>query len=90
MVSSGSNLVGAGLLIMRMRSFQGPRICFARSGSRYRTRRSTTETSSKSPDKLDGRGLDMDMPEGECGIFKDCWAKYKGITAVMVTDGIGD
>ena len=32
----------------------------------------------------------MDMSEGECGIFKDCWAKYKGITAVMVTDGIRD
>ena len=57
---------------------------------RYRTRRSTTETSSKSPDKLDERGLDMDMPEGECGIFKDCWAKYKGITAMMVTEGMRD
>ena len=63
---------------------------FGRQWVRYRTRGSTTETSSKSPEKPDGLGLDMDMPEGEVGIFKDRWAKNKGKTAMMVTDGIRD
>ena len=60
-----------------------------RQWSRY-MRRSTTETSRESPEKPDGLGLDMNMPEWEWGIFKNCWAKYKGITAMMVTEGMRD
>ena len=63
---------------------------FGRQWVRYMRRRSTTETSHESPEKPDGLGLDMKVPEWEWGIFKNCWAKYKGITAVMVTKGMMD
>ena len=63
---------------------------FGRQWVRYRRRISTTKTSCESPEKPGGLGLDMKMPEGEWGIFKDCWAKYRGITAMMVTEGMRD
>ena len=52
--------------------------------------RSTTETSRESPEKPDGLGLDMNTPEWERGILKNCWAEYKGKTAMMLTEGMRD
>ena len=34
--------------------------------------------------------MDMDISEGECGIFEDCWAMYKRMTGLTYLEGVRD
>ena len=45
---------------------------------------------SKTSKKPDRPALDMDMSEGEWGIFVDGWDRYKRMTALVETEGIRD
>ena len=56
-------------------------------GSQPPPRQAAPHRSSKKPDRP---GLDMDMSDGEWGIFEDCWARYKRMTALVEAEGIRD
>ena len=56
-------------------------------GEGHQPRPVASGKSLKKPDRPD---LDMDTREGEWGIFKDCWVRYKRMSGLTDAEGVRD